>query len=160
MACSDNDSSNSNSIDETQTDGVSTYVFHKNSLLQNPVLEGTYMKHSNIQPGGDFVFEYRYVYDDNEIIADDEYSETIRFQIDPNLESFDYTDAEMNSTNITFSKICYCYFPYESARNVAPKGTMEGTKISETEWRIKMNVVFYGEDRRVLDQNFFLSFVQ
>ena len=160
-ACSDSsiDNSYENITNGTQTDGVSSFYFYENKQIQNLILEGSYMKQAYIQPGNKLVFDYSYVYNDVEIIADDEYSEHIRFEIDPNLDSFLYTDSELNATKITFSKVCFCYFRYESARGVAPKGTLEGTKISDTEWEIKMNIVFYGEDRRVIDKSFILSSV-
>lgn len=160
ISCSDSKTETtdfSNIEDHTPLDGTIKYSFTNSSKLKVTSLEGSYLKLANIEIGNDLVFEYRFDADDEESIADDEYSETIKFQIDASLENFFYQNIELSATKITFTKYCFCYFPLEISKNINPFGTLEGTKISDTEWEIKMNIVFYGEDRRVIDQSFFLS---
>ena len=147
VSCNENNSD----LKNTRINGVSSYIFQKNKLIETTTLENSYLKFGNIITGNKTVFEYRFDADDNEQIADDEYSETIRFQIDPNLDSFHYENSEMENSKITFSKYCYCYFPLEASKNVSPKGRIEGVKISDSKWNIKIDVVFYGNEKRTIE---------
>ncbi len=94
---------------------------------------------TKIESGENLVFEYYFQKEDNEDIADDEYSESIIFEINPDLEDFSYTDNELSSINTYFDKSCFCLI--EGSIPIA-KGTIQGNKIDNHTWEIQINVAF------------------
>lgn len=73
--------------------------------------QNTYMEWANKKVGENLVFEYVFSAADDEAITDDEYSETIRFEIPANLQEFSYQNEELTETKVTLTKSCFCYFP-------------------------------------------------
>lgn len=123
-----------------------SYTFRENAQLRiEPYFEGSYMKSSTIVNGTNLVFTYTFEADDAENIADDEYAETIRFEINPSLTEFSYTDNELDSIRAVYSESCFCDF-YNELKNTAPQGTISGKKISATQWDISIDVTFYTDD--------------
>jgi hypothetical protein len=115
------------------------------------------MKYGIIESGENLVFEYRFDAYDEEQIADDEYSETIRFEIDSKLDKFSYSDDELLNIKAVFTPYCFCYLPLTESKNVDPKGTISGEKTSNNEWKIKINITFYGDEVKVIHGNFKLK---
>jgi hypothetical protein len=148
ISCNDNDSEQ----DEYN------YTFTENSDLKIfPYQADSYMKYGVIESGENLVFEYRFDAYDEELIADDEYSEFIRFEIDSELESFSYSNEELINIDLVFTKACFCYFPMEESKDVSPKGMISGEKISNEKWKIKIDLFFYGDDNRTIEGNFELK---
>lgn len=134
-----------------------TYSFTEKSKLTISNVEGTYMNFGSIEEGENLVFEYRFEAYDEVQIADDEYAETIRFEIESQLENFNFTNAELLSTNLVFTKHCFCYFPFDELKNIEPIGVISGEKISNNEWNITINVTFYGDEQRNIQGSFILK---
>lgn len=131
-----------------------SYTFQENSQLRiEPIFEGSYMKNGTVINGNNLVFSYEYVADDAENIADDEYSEIIRFEIDPALTEFSYSDNELDEINAVYSEYCFCHFVDES-KNTSPQGTISGKKISNTQWQISIDVTFYTNDQKNISNMF------
>lgn len=133
------------------------YTYSDESELTVTSSEDSYMKYGAIETGENLVFEYKFDAHDEEHIADDEYSETIRFEIDPQLEQFSYTDDQLLNIKAVFTQYCFCYFALTESKNVNPKGTISGEKISENEWKIKINATFYGDEEKIINENFKLK---
>ena len=133
------------------------YNFLENKQLNIETYDESYMKYGNIEEGSNLVFEYEYSAEDAVNIADDEYSESIRFEINPLLTEFNYEGSELSDIKAVFSKSCYCFFDYDSDKDVPPTGTISGEKISNTEWNISIDVTFYGDERKSIMNKFRLK---
>jgi hypothetical protein len=134
-----------------------TYTYFDKSELTITSGQDSYMKYGSIESGENLVFEYRFVANDDKEIADDEYSETVRFEIDSKLDKFSYSDDELLNIKAVFTKNCYCDFSLTESKIVNPKGTISGEKISNNEWEIKINITFYGDEEKVINGNFKLK---
>jgi hypothetical protein len=133
------------------------YNFLENKQLNIETSDGSYMKYGNIQEGSNLVFEYEFSAEDAVNIADDEYSESIRFEINPLLTEFNYEGSELSDIEAVFSKSCFCFFDYDSDKDVPPTGTISGEKISNTEWNISIDVTFYGDEHKSIMNKFRLK---
>lgn len=134
-----------------------TYRYSDKSELTITSREDSYIKYGVTESGENLVFEYRFYAYDDEQIADDEYSETIRFEIDSKLDKFSYSDEQLLNIKAVFTPYCFCYFPLTESKNVDPTGTINGERISKNEWKIKINITFYGDEEKVIDGNFKLE---
>ncbi|MRI01663.1 hypothetical protein GH721_14055 [Kriegella sp. EG-1] len=140
-----------------KTKDTYSYTFQENAELTIlPINEDSYMKNSTIENGNNIVFTYEYIADDAEIIADDEYSEIIRFEIEPGLTEFNYTDEELSAISTVYSEYCFCAF-FDESKNTSPKGSISGKKISETQWDITIDVIFYTDDIKYVSNVFTLK---
>jgi len=135
------------------------YVYHfsEKSKLSISSSEDSYIKYGVVKKGEKTVYTYRFDAKDNEEIADDEYGETIQFEIETGLTEFSYSNTELSEIALVFTKYCFCYFPLEPSKNVPPMGSISGQKISNHRWKININVTFYGEDSRTIEEIFILN---
>ena len=124
------------------------YTFVENSELDIITYNGSYMKWGQIKEGKNLVFEYVFSAEEDSRAEDDEYSEYIKFEIDPELTSFNYSDSALHNTKIVFTKSCFCDFDYQETMDVEPYGTISGEKVSNTEWNINLDIIFYGNDQK------------
>ncbi len=125
-----------------------SYTFQENAqLVIASSNEGSYMKRGTVVEGNNVVFTYEYQAENEIDIADDEYSEIIQFEIEPNLEEFSYSDGELIAINAVYTERCFCYFSDET-KNTSPSGSISGKKISETQWEITIDVTFYGDEQK------------
>ncbi|WP_159023593.1 hypothetical protein [Formosa sp. L2A11] len=85
------------------------------------------------------------------------FTEWIRFEIDPELDRFSYTDTELVAIDAVYTKSCFCFFPYNEAKDVNPRGTISGEKTSDTTWEINLDVTFYGDEHKTIDTKFKLT---
>lgn len=132
-----------------------SYTFSTGSAL---IIEATngYMKYGKVVSGTNLVFEYQFERDDEENIADDEYAEFIRFEIDPSLNEFNYGDEELQTINPIFTQECFCGF-YGEEKEVSPTGFISGKKVSDTKWDITIDVIFYGDESKNISNTFVLK---
>ncbi|QDO94582.1 hypothetical protein FNB79_11600 [Formosa sediminum] len=131
------------------------YIFTENSELTVVSYDTeTYIKYGEVQPGEKLVFKYRYDAGEDLATYDAGFTEWIRFEIDPELERFSYTDDELLTIDAVYTKSCFCYFEYDEAKDVDPVGTISGEKLSDNSWKIKIDVTFYNEDHKVIDAKF------
>ena len=133
------------------------YNFSENKQLNIETYDESYMKYGNIEEGSNLVFEYEYSAEDEVNVSDDEYSEFIRFEINPSLTEFNYQDSELSDIKAVFFKSCFCFFDYDSDKDVEPTGTISGKKISQTEWNISIDVTFYGNEHKNVMNKFRLK---
>lgn len=118
-------------------DGKCAYTFEegKKLVLDSSGVDAIFVE---VQEGNDLVFTYSYTKNDRPNIADDEYSETIRFQVPAGADSFRYEDAELNEMPMYLQAICFC--PQEISRPL--RGSVSGKKRDDKMWEIEMDVVF------------------
>lgn len=114
-----------------------TYSFFQNAQIDTSEIEG--VVYAFPAEGANLVFEYTFVDDDDPNIADDEYSEAIIFEISPELETFEYTDAEILDAKMYFRQFCFC-FPEGSIQ--ISKGFLKGSKRDNTTWDIEFDILF------------------
>ncbi|WP_299555476.1 hypothetical protein [Seonamhaeicola sp.] len=131
-----------------------SYNFSENKKLNIETYDESYMKYGNIEQGSNLVFEYEYSAEDDVNVSDDEYSEFIRFEINPTLTEFNYENGELLDIKAVFSKSCFCYFEYDPNKDVPPTGTISGKRISQTEWNISIDVTFYGDEHKNIMNKF------
>ncbi|MEL6652924.1 MAG: hypothetical protein AAFQ87_19150 [Bacteroidota bacterium] len=88
--------------------GDCTYTFadgQQINIIEDSIEQDTFVQ---IDVGDKRVFHYDYIADDDPRIADDEYSENIYFEIDPEVNSFSFTDADLAKANLVIQPICFC----------------------------------------------------
>lgn len=127
--------------------GAFTFTYYKNSQLDVVTNEYVNQYWANIQEGDQLVFEYRYDYYEDAMLVDDEYSETIRFEVDANATEFSYQTEELNANKATLTRYCYCHFALEGL-DITPQGKISGKKIADNEWEVTMDVLFHGSEKR------------
>lgn len=153
LSCSNGDSVPSYDFDENCIDDNAEFVaenltnnrelnlfFHANSSIVTEKDESN--STAKIEAGDKIVFEYYYVYADADMIADDEYNESILFEIDSDLDHFLLSESEFDDANGIFGSWCFC--PEVGYRTI-DHGCIKGVKISETEWQIDINIEIVGE---------------
>lgn len=122
--------------DDDKDEGIfrETFVFFENSSI---VLE-TYddSQFAFIRAGENLVFDYGKFSDPSENIADDESSSRLIFEISPTLDSFEFTNQELNDIN------CYFYGANSEFTSIAEvnQGSIIGNKIDDNSWEIEINV--------------------
>ena len=104
-----------------------------------------------IEPGTNTVFRYYFQAADEEDIADDEYAESIYFEVNGSLESFSYTDVELRELNLFIRRACFC----ASTDLVFPEtGTVTGTKSSNGNWDLSISISFeWDENSQTASRN-------
>ncbi len=125
-------------------DSYKLYSFSENSKITLDDNEPN--PFTKIESGENLVFKYYFQKEDNENISDDEYSESIIFEIDADLDHFSYTDEELSSINAYFNKSCFC--PIDGSISIV-KGTIQGTKIDNLTWEIKINITFTDSNKKI-----------
>lgn len=145
------------SCDNKSNEASYSYQFFEASSLTVNTREDSYMKYGVIEQGNSIVFKYTFHAEDEEDIADDEYSEYIYFEIDPKLTEFEIGAESLIETKTTLTKGCFCFFGNASEKDVPPIGTIRGNRLSDTKWNIELNVLFYGEDERIINEIFALD---
>ena len=115
-------------------DGKCTYTFEENKRVRIlPPVDRV-----QIADGDSLVFTYLFQQDENPRIFDDEYDERIYFQIDPSLDSFSFSNAELSGAKMAVQPDCECFLEIVAITN----GTLTGTKLSKDRWEITMDVTF------------------
>lgn len=88
--------------------------------------------------GDKIVFTYFFDAAQEDDIADDEFSEFIIFEIDPVLESFNYTATDFDIISPYYRVSCFC----SSDSTLITSGSISGTKINDTLWEVTIDVEF------------------
>lgn len=90
-----------------------------------------------VESGDKRMFSYTYVKNDRANVSDDEYSEFLRFLVDPSLDSFILSfPADQASSKAYLQPSCFCQpdvWPIQS-------GTISGEKINENTWELSVDV--------------------
>lgn len=90
-----------------------------------------------VEDGNNLVFEYNYTRAQCDYIADDEWGETLIFQVEDQNNNFDFTNDEILATN--------CFYQQQGAwvnhnQYQIKRGVIKGEKISENQWKITVDV--------------------
>ncbi|PNW29040.1 hypothetical protein [Formosa algae] len=84
------------------------YTFTENSELTVVSYDTeSYIKYGEVNPGEKLVFEYRYDAGVDLNMSDSGFTEWIKFEIDPELEQFSYTDTELVAIDAVYTKSCF-----------------------------------------------------
>ncbi|MEL7342296.1 MAG: hypothetical protein AAGM67_17570 [Bacteroidota bacterium] len=123
--------------------GECTYTFRDGrqiNIIEDSIEQDTFIE---IGLGDRRVFHYDYLADDDPRIADDEYSENIYFEVDPDADSFLFIDAALADAMLVIQPICFC--PPEVFQPL--RGTLSGQKRNDDQWEIELDVEYesYGE---------------
>jgi len=145
FACSDTD------------DDIYAYRFFKNKQLNIISSDEMHIKFGEVKEGNNLVFEYEFSTEGEINVIDDEYTEFIHFEIDKNVEEFNFKDEELSTINLVLSKRCFCFFGNDENKKAEPTGIINGKKISENEWNITMEIIFYGDEKRFIQGIFRLK---
>jgi len=147
LSCSESDDASDNPL----TGDTERFQFYTNRSVA--VGENDF---AGISVGSSLVFEYTFTAEDNPDLADDEYAERILFQVDPELNSFIFTNEELISTNAYFDKFCFCLIegsiPLE-------EGTISGERVNNETWNVTIDVAFtdFEEETRTITGSFRLT---
>jgi hypothetical protein len=112
-------------------DGEAEFVFYKNSALE--VNEDENYIYFNKVEGDQLVFKYEFTADDNPMIADDEYGESIWFAVDAEADSFDIPASDFKDANVIFGRMCFCA---DRGYHRISDGCIHGEKVSENKWAV------------------------
>lgn len=91
-----------------------------------------------LQFGDSLVFDRYYQAEDNEMIADDEYSENLYLELPSGVTSFEYTTENLSQFKIELYPSCFC-IPTMGTTFVS--GTLSGT-LNGDDWKLKGSVDF------------------
>jgi hypothetical protein len=132
-------------------DGECEYSFYKSSEISVTESDEGIVSLEVVE-GHDLVFVYRYTYDDEKNIADDELTEWLYFQFPDGSDSFQINVATYLEHRVFFSRQCFC--PFVGYKRPT-SGTIEGKKITEDQWEITLDLDI---DYYEMDDPFSLSF--
>lgn len=117
------------------------YVYVLDSQIVINEVEG--VNYASANDGENLVFEYEYINFGRNEMADDEYSETIIFEIPREVSSFEYIDDEIKDTKMHFTQFCYCV--PEGSFEIS-QGFLKGSKNDDNLWQISFDVTFNRND--------------
>ena len=118
-------------------DGRCTYAFVEDAQLSIEEVDewNVFLRRDS---GANLVFTYNYVADDNPRIADDEYSERISFELNPDLTNIALEDGELTEIKLAFAPSCECILEVVEIRS----GKISGEKINENQWEFNLDLEF------------------
>ena len=111
-----------------------TFTVHENSKLD--------YSNNNFDPvksGNKRVFKMFSDTEGSAMIADDEFTNILTFQVEANLESFEIGNDELEAVNLRFINLCFCS---EVEFKKASLGCIQGQKIDDQFWQIQVNADF------------------
>jgi hypothetical protein len=98
---------------------------------------GEYDGTATVKPGSNLVFEAILETDGSPMIADDEVTKSLYFEVNAGQESFSVEGDDLNLLNVRYQRSCYC----TDVRFKQPvSGCMQGQKIDETHWKVQANL--------------------
>ena len=120
---------------ETCKNGKCDFNLLANSAIS--IVEDTMITQLEIISGSNIVFEYEYEANEKKNIADDEYFETILFEIHPDSTIFSFTDGDLQNVNAVFRRSCFCPLPFAVR---IEKGTISGMQDENGKWSVEVDV--------------------
>ena len=126
--------------DNCSDNGSCSYEFYPDSKLEITEEEG-YVSFE-VKSGENLVFRFRFHKNDNPIIMDDEYEETILFEVRPSGNTFLITRDDLNKDGAIFGRMCFC--PDGGYHRIG-EGCIYGCKINSRTWNISLNLTAISE---------------
>ncbi|MEL7535174.1 MAG: hypothetical protein AAFN10_27975 [Bacteroidota bacterium] len=118
--------------------GDCTFSFQENQqieIIEDSTIQSTFI---NIIGGDKIVFKYQYIADDEPNIADDEYLENIYFEIDPDAETFSFTDEQLADANLVIQPVCFCVPIVIEPRS----GILSGERLDDNTWKVTLDASY------------------
>ncbi|MEL6694704.1 MAG: hypothetical protein AAFV78_13670 [Bacteroidota bacterium] len=119
--------------------GQCTYKVFENRSIE--ILPGDSLDMESfvrVNVGDKRVFEFDFTGNQDDLIADDEYGESIWFEVPMDLESFEYKDEELKDIQLTFRPSCFCLIETVSV----DQGKVKGKKLGDKRWEIEIDITF------------------
>ncbi len=127
---------------ETGQSGETSFSYYENSKINaSEEFPSGLGANYDILSGSKRVFEYIFVKKDDPGIADDEFTETLVFELPKTAEKASFRDGEIMDLNPVYSYLCYCV-PAKGLKEI--KGTLEVVKKSGGKFQVKADLeVFF-----------------
>ena len=116
--------------------GTYTFSYFENSRI-NIYEDKNKLNAAVIEPGDKIVFQFRYRKKDDPMIIDDEFTQLIQFEIDSKVSEFVISGIDLKKCNAVVAYLCFC--PY-GGFHYATDGCIQGTKLNDQSWEIKMHL--------------------
>ena len=110
-------------------------VFFKNSRIEAQETSGAVTQ--SIEPGDNLVFLYEYEKNDSPLIADDEYTERILFEIPAGIDTFLISGEDLKKSNAIYGNLCFCL---DRGHFRIDDGCIKGEKVDGKHWKVAMNI--------------------
>ncbi len=124
-------------------DGNCTTTYSENSQVVEIANEDWLQL--NVIDGNQVVFKYEYNYDDEELIADDELTELLYFQVPSNRDEFTIEASFFETHKVYFNRVCFCVkLGFEHPAS----GTITGKKLDANRWQVSadLSINYYGPE--------------
>jgi hypothetical protein len=129
IACSKNKRCDSN---------IYNYTFSNNAKVDTIFNSNSQRLRAEKGSGNKLVFIYNHTYTSCPGIADADFSRTLLFEADPAANSFNYTVNDFQTAMVYSYADCFCA---GSGATLPQSGTITGTKISNSRWKIDADLV-------------------
>lgn len=113
---------------------VKSYIFSKNSSVKLGPWDNGYLPFS-FEKGKNWVFRYYFKSKEFKMVADDEYSETLAFQIPAQKGKSFQIKGDLRKYKVVYSPSCFCRDA--GARDVK-SGFIKGKKVGKDKWEIEL----------------------
>lgn len=121
--------------DNEPRDGIAAFEFYADAKLVITDQEDWF---SFEKVSGDhLVFKYEFVYDDAPDIIDDEYSEVVWFEVNPEGDSFEIDLSDFEQYKGLYGRLCFCV---DGGWHKISDGCIYGKKIKDNTWNISMAI--------------------
>ncbi len=117
---------------------MKSYTVQADKSIQIAIDTLSLVANYQVSDGENLVFQYHHVRAQCDNIADDEWAETLSFEVDKNAETFMFEDADLNLAN--------CFVRESGAwvngsSNPIMKGMITGTKKNNNDWDVEISIV-------------------
>jgi hypothetical protein len=113
-----------------------TFKFYKGKSIVTTDYDSVSFDYA-VGAGNNIVFDYYYKASDHEMIADDEYSERLLFQVSSTARSFRISGANLLRAKTIFNSSCFCL---NAGNYKISKGWIKGTRINASTWKIQADI--------------------
>jgi hypothetical protein len=121
--------------DDCPVHGDCNFRFYPESRIE--VTEDENYTSVEIKEGDYLVFHFQYTRRDNPQIFDDEYSESVYFQVIPDGDTFLITEQELTQASAVFGRFCFCP---DGGYHRITRGCIYGKKTSDKTWNISFRL--------------------
>lgn len=132
-----------------------TFIIHANATLF--LFQNGENVNPQIENGNKLVVEYRYRKPVNPMIKDAGYTESILFEIDPDVTKFLLSGKALDESKALYGNLCFCP---DAGYHPITEGCIKGKKLNRKEWLIEINIKAYGKNRefsKMLSEKFIIK---